>query len=272
MLSELGRVELSGATKAGLVSRLPAGAALGVFFPGLPFWLDGEKTRALILGGGVASLLAAAVLVWGSPIAPVFALGAFAVHVYAVAEAIRRRAFPPHAPWVPWLASAAAVSSLFYAPALFVASALALPVFPRGFSDQGFAVNRWAYRGGLDPGKGDLVLLSDAGIPGPWLGKVIAAAGEHVIYPSPERLRPLGGDEAMPRVGRPGGTGWVVREFDMEVPRGYALVAVIQGTAKIDPQARAERLFLVSSESLLGKAWTTIAPLSRRKLFLWASR
>ncbi len=247
----------------------PSGAAIGLILPGYPQWQAGRKGAAVFQGSAVASVLAASVVAWGSPVAVILLALAFLIHASSVADAIRGLVFPPLSWWAPWTSSALSLGTVVYGPALLLATATAMPIFPRGYGDEGFAVNQLAYRIG-QPRKGEIVLVDDIGIPGPWVGRVVASAGERLLYPYNDLAAVHRTPEIPLKIGRPGGTGWIVNELDVEIPAHHALVAVIQNNHS-NPGDRGERLLLVDQTRLIGKAWARIHSLGDPKAFLWAS-
>jgi hypothetical protein len=223
--------------------------------PGLAQWRRGQPERASAFAGAFASALAVAALGWGTPLGLAMLALAFAAHVLSAADAVRQDAFPGFARGVPTLSAALALALAGYAPALWLASALAWPA-PRGDgSGERYLVDRWAFLPEA-PRVGDRVYFRAPGSERGQVGGVVAGPGQEVEW----REGRLWVDGRVQPWSRPLAAR-APREMVLTVPGDALLLAV-------PPEASAPScgLLLVPREQVVGRAWARFYPVWSRRL------
>lgn len=236
---------------AGSVWPAPAGAR--VLVPGWPQWRWRQVERGRALFGSFAAALAVGLFAWGTRPGWIFAAFAVGTHLVSTADAIRQRAFPGFARWVPWV-SASAGMGLLYGPVLLVLGNLACPIVPAGAGRPGFLVNRWAYRE-APMQIGHWVYYRDpASGRGGEVGRMQARGGEEVEWVN-GRLR-IGGEIRE----------WLPAEVVTPTLQGL-LMKVPEGHVLVEPLDAAAGPWLVVPVSVVeGRAWAQHEPVWERRL------
>lgn len=231
----------------------PAGRPLGLrlLLPGSLQWSWDQRERSFLLSGGYLSACLMSLAGWGSSFGLFMIVGAYALHVLSIHDALRQALFPGLGRTAPTLLSAAAVGVGFYVPTILLASSLAWPGRSRE-DGRGYLIDRLAYRNG-EPRRGDRVWIGDDADGGSSVSEVVAVGGEEIHW-SDDRLfvggllsgfRPFIPEESP-------------RRLAFSVPEGHLLVAC-SGTFE-----GRDRWRIVSRDVVRGRAWATTRPLWNR--------
>ncbi len=230
----------------------------GALVPGAAQWVWGERERGGVFAGSFVAAVAASMFLWGTLMSLVLLGFAFAIHVAATVDFLRRRAFPEFSRNAV-LSGAVFGLLLLYGPLLTLASLIAWPG-SRADGAEGFLVNCWAYRH-TSPRRDDLVWYRPTAQGNPSVGRVVAGQGQDVEW-SEGVLRVDG------RIVRRGGSASAMitsapKILAFQVPDGHLLVRVDED--RRPPRSPVDGLVLVAREQVFGRAWAQWYPMHERR-------
>lgn len=233
-------------------------AGLKILIPGCVQWSWRQRERAAVLFGSFCVAITVGVFAWGTSTGFVVLAFAFLTHVISAMDVVRQATFPGFGRWMPWISTSGGLALGVYGPALGLATLVAWPEMHGGEEPGGYLVNCSAYRAGK-PAPGDWVRLRSS----PWgdrrVGVVIACAGQEVDWSS-NQLR-IDGERFW--LGPPCQSDRPPEELSYVVPEGHVLVSANGGSR---PGLAAERLVLVPTAQVVGRAWARLYPLRDRQL------
>jgi hypothetical protein len=231
-------------------------AGLRVLIPGAAQWYWRQRERGLVFFGSFAAALVVGLFCWGTPTGAAILAFAFGAHVAATADAIRQWAFPGFGRLVPTVSASVGLGLGCYAPALAMASVLAWPGGRLGDPQEGYLVNRWAYRD-QDPRSGHWVWVEATSGRGHGVAQVLAGPGEGVQWSDGHLW--VGGQAVEwkpPRGAHP------PRHLAFTVPDDQILIGVVSPTRGEISTGMA----LIPRQRLAGRAWARIYPVWGRRL------
>jgi hypothetical protein len=210
------------------------------------------------LFGSFVTALLVAILTWGTAVGLGILAFAFATHVLSAVDAIRQYAFPSFGRVVPAVTASAGLGTLFYAPALAMASIYAWPIAVDDRPRDGFLVNRWSYQQS-PPKSGETVWIGSKRGPSSRVARVVAGSGQRVEW-AEDQLRV---DDELVET-RIFGDSEAPSELKLTIPEGHLLVVDLPASRRdAGPTGRWE---IVELKSVRGRAWARSYPIWERSL------
>ena len=229
-----------------------------VLLPGATQWASGQRERGLAWFGTFAAALATSAFLWGTATGTALLAFAFAWHVAATADVVRRSVFPAPGRWVTLIGAAGGLGIGVYLPVLTIASLAAWPGMRDG-PDDGFLVNCWAYQA-LRPCRDELVWYRPTPLTTPRVGRVVAAAGHRVEW-SEGTLKIDGRPDQ--KLG-PAAALLGPKVLRYQVPEGHVLIrSESHGAAQRDS---VDGLNVVSHDQIVGRPRARFYPVHERRL------
>jgi hypothetical protein len=225
--------------------------------PGWAQWAWRQPERAAFFFGSYLSAAGVALFAWGTPAGFAILAAAFGVHVVASADAIGQWAFPGFGKLVPLASAGVGLGLGCYAPVVILGTVLAWPCQPEATPDEGFLINRWAYRH-RRPAVGDWICYDLPQGRGLGIGRLIAEEDSPVQW----------SDRALQVAGilqnwRPDPNSPCPTELAFAVPKDHVLVDPLSQGIEGAPILG---LILVDRHEIQGRAWARHLPVWNREL------
>lgn len=231
----------------------PAAVAIGIVVPGALLWRQGKCRRAGHIIFMYISAIVVAVMSWGTWIAGLMCAAAFAVHAFAIVDAVRGMSFPGFARGVPATSIALTLALGVYCPAFSTVSDRAEAQSIGPGSDTRYVLDRAAYRG-ASPHVGEWIGYRSVRTARVEIGRVLGRSGDEVTFDG--RVLVVGGSRLDWQPQSIGG----MAAFRLTVPDGFNLVLPLSNGDD------SRGLMLVHADDVIGRPWAQVAPVHRMRL------